>query len=296
MMGGMARPPAPAPDLHATVEALCCAAGGRPERRAFPSRDAVVNLLEALRGVLFPGFFGPSELSGETLRYHLGATLDQVLHDLAEQIRRAYRVTAPEEEACEARALAVARAFVARLPEVRRLLGTDVQAAFEGDPALRSPDEAILCYPGILAITCQRLAHELHRLEVPLIPRVMTEHAHALTGIDIHPGARIGEAFFIDHGTGVVIGETCILGRGVRLYQGVTLGAKRFPLDAEGKPIKGIARHPILEDEVTVYANATLLGRITVGRGSTIGGNVWLTRSVPPGSTITQATEQDGLP
>lgn len=296
MMGGMARPPAPAPDLHATVEALCCAAGGRPERRAFPSRDAVVNLLEALRGVLFPGFFGPSELSGETLRYHLGATLDQVLHDLAEQIRRAYRVTAPEEEACEARALAVARAFVARLPEVRRLLGTDVQAAFEGDPALRSPDEAILCYPGILAITCQRLAHELHRLEVPLIPRVMTEHAHAQTGIDIHPGARIGEAFFIDHGTGVVIGETCILGRGVRLYQGVTLGAKRFPLDAEGKPIKGIARHPILEDEVTVYANATLLGRITVGRGSTIGGNVWLTRSVPPGSTITQATEQDGLP
>lgn len=296
MMGGMARPPAPAPDLHATVEALCCAAGGRPERRAFPSRDTVVNLLEALRGVLFPGFFGPSELSGETLRYHLGATLDQVLHDLAEQIRRAYRVTAPEEEACEARALAVARAFVARLPEVRRLLGTDVQAAFEGDPALRSPDEAILCYPGILAITCQRLAHELHRLEVPLIPRVMTEHAHAQTGIDIHPGARIGEAFFIDHGTGVVIGETCILGRGVRLYQGVTLGAKRFPLDAEGKPIKGIARHPILEDEVTVYANATLLGRITVGRGSTIGGNVWLTRSVPPGSTITQATEQDGLP
>lgn len=296
MMGGMARPPAPAPDLHATVEALCCAAGGRPERRAFPSRDAVVNLLEALRGVLFPGFFGPSELSGETLRYHLGATLDQVLHDLAEQIRRAYRVTAPEEEACEARALAVARAFVARLPEVRRLLGTDVQAAFEGDPALRSPDEAILCYPGILAITCQRLAHELHRLEVPLIPRVMTEHAHAQTGIDIHPGARIGEAFFIDHGTGVVIGETCILGRGVRLYQGVTLGAKRFPLDAEGKPIKGIPRHPILEDEVTVYANATLLGRITVGRGSTIGGNVWLTRSVPPGSTITQATEQDGLP
>lgn len=296
MMGGMARPPAPAPDLHATVEALCCAAGGRPERRAFPSRDAVVNLLEALRGVLFPGFFGPSELSGETLRYHLGATLDQVLHDLAEQIRRAYRVTAPEEEACEARALAVARAFVARLPEVRRLLGTDVQAAFEGDPALRSPDEAILCYPGILAITCQRLAHELHLLGVPLIPRVMTEHAHAQTGIDIHPGARIGEAFFIDHGTGVVIGETCILGRGVRLYQGVTLGAKRFPLDAEGKPIKGIARHPILEDEVTVYANATLLGRITVGRGSTIGGNVWLTRSVPPGSTITQATEQDGLP
>ncbi len=296
MMGGMARPPAPAPDLHATVEALCCAAGGRPERRAFPSRDAVVNLLEALRGVLFPGFFGPSELSGETLRYHLGATLDQVLHDLAEQIRRAYRVTAPGEEACEARALAVARAFVARLPEVRRLLGTDVQAAFEGDPALRSPDEAILCYPGILAITCQRLAHELHRLEVPLIPRVMTEHAHALTGIDIHPGARIGEAFFIDHGTGVVIGETCILGRGVRLYQGVTLGAKRFPLDAEGKPIKGIARHPILEDGVTVYANATLLGRITVGWGSTIGGNVWLTRSVPAGSTVTQATEQDGLP
>jgi serine O-acetyltransferase len=225
----------------------------------------------------------------------VGATLDKVLHDLRDQIRRGF-CSACAPEACyqdhEERAFDLAWAFLQRLPEVRRLLATDVEAAYEGDPALRNREEAILSYPGVLAITSHRLAHELMRLGVPLIPRIISEHAHSLTGIDIHPGARIGERFFIDHGTGVVIGETAILGRNVRLYQGVTLGAKSFPLDAQGNPIKGIDRHPIVEDDVVVYAGATILGRVTIGRGSTIGGNVWLTRDVPPGSTITVATER----
>jgi serine O-acetyltransferase len=168
-------------------------------------------------------------------------------------------------------------------------VGSDVEAAYDGDPALQIKDEAIFSYPGVLAITNQRIAHELYALGVPLIPRMITEHAHALTGIDIHPGARIGERFFIDHGTGVVIGETAILGANVRIYQGVTLGAKSFPKDERGLPIKGIDRHPIVEDDVVIYSGATILGRVTIGRGSSIGGNVWLTHGVPPGSRVTQA-------
>ena len=175
-----------------------------------------------------------------------------------------------------------------RLPAVRRLVASDVEAAFEGDPALRTRDEAIFAYPGIFAVTNQRIAHELHVLGVPLIPRIITEHAHTQTGIDSHPGARIGERFFIDHGTGVVVGETCVIGSGVTLYQGVTLGAKSFPRDADGRPIKGIDRHPVVEDDVVVYAGATILGRIVIGKGSSIGGNVWLTHAVPPGSKVTQ--------
>ena len=171
---------------------------------------------------------------------------------------------------------------------MRRLLASDVEAAYEGDPALHTRDEAIFCYPGIFAITNQRIAHELHVLGVPLIPRIITEYAHTITGIDIHPGARIGERFFIDHGTGVVIGETSVIGNRVRLYQGVTLGAKSFPLDEHGNPIKGIDRHPIVEDDVVIYSGATILGRIVIGKGSTIGGNVWLTHAVPPGSKVTQ--------
>jgi serine O-acetyltransferase len=162
-----------------------------------------------------------------------------------------------------------------------------VQAAYLGDPAASSTDEAIFCYPGIMAVAYYRLAHELYTLGVPLIPRIITEHAHSLTGIDIHPGATIGERFFIDHGTGVVIGQTCIIGAKVRIYQGVTLGAKSFPLDEQGHPIKGIERHPIVEDEVVIYSGATILGRVTIGRGSVIGGNVWITRDIPPGSTLT---------
>jgi len=193
---------------------------------------------------------------------------------------------------CDEQSRDLTSEFLSKLPEVRRLLATDVQAAYEGDPAATSPDEAILCYPGILAITNYRLAHQLHHLSVPLLPRIITEHAHSLTGIDIHPGADIGEYFFIDHGTGVVIGETSVIGNRVRIYQGVTLGAKSFPLDEDGKPIKGIARHPVVEDEVIIYGGATILGRVTIGRGTTIGGNIWLTESVPPGSRVTQARLQ----
>jgi serine O-acetyltransferase len=172
-----------------------------------------------------------------------------------------------------------------------QLLGEDVQAAYEGDPAAKSPGETILCYPGVYAITNQRIAHELYALNVPVIPRIISEDAHSATGIDIHPGARIGRKFFIDHGTGVVIGETCIIGDGVRLYQGVTLGAKSFPLDESGNPIKGIDRHPIIEDNVIIYAGATILGRITIGRNSVIGGNTWVTESVAPDSAISQGRE-----
>ena len=296
----MPKDPVPTPDLNAVVEALVEASSSLTDmpmgRRAFPSRAALGALVEDLRALLFPGYFGPSELKGETLRYHLGARMDRVLHGLSDQIQRGLLASDPTCGSCEAQALALARAFLARLPEVRRLLATDIQAGFEGDPAATSPEEVLFSYPGLLAVTSQRLAHELLKLGVPLLPRMITEHAHSLTGIDIHPGAQIGERFFIDHGTGVVIGETCIIGRNVRIYQGVTLGAKSFPLDADGHPIKGVPRHPVLEDDVIIYSNATILGRITLGRGSAIGGNVWLTRSVPAGSVITQANEKDGMP
>lgn len=288
------------PDLHAIVASLTEASAALSEmplgRRKFPSRTALAGLVEDLRALLFPGYFGASELKAETLPYHLGAQLERVRHGLADQIQRGLMASDPACGACEARALELASAFLARLPEVRRLLGTDIEAGFEGDPAAVSPEEVLFSYPGLLAITSQRLAHELLKLGVPLLPRMITEQAHSLTGIDIHPGAQLGERFFIDHGTGVVIGETCVIGRNVRLYQGVTLGAKSFPLDAEGHPTKGVPRHPVVEDDVIIYSNATILGRVTLGRGSAIGGNVWLTHSVPPGSVITQANEKDGMP
>jgi serine O-acetyltransferase len=295
----MPKEPTP-PDLHEVVEALAEASSTLTDmplgRREFPSRTALAALVEELRALLFPGYFGASELRAETLRYHLGARMDRVLHGFRDQIQRGLMASDPTCKDCGGRSLDLAQAFLARLPEVRRLLATDIQAGFEGDPAATSPDEVLFCYPGLLAITNHRLAHELLKLGVPLLPRMITELAHSQTGIDIHPGAQIGERFFIDHGTGVVIGETCVIGRNVRIYQGVTLGAKSFPLDADGHPVKGVPRHPVVEDDVIVYSNATVLGRITLGKGSAIGGNVWLTRSVPPGSIITQANEKDGMP
>jgi serine O-acetyltransferase len=228
------------------------------------------------------------------MQFHVGSTLDRVLQSLHEQVRRGLCFTCPQESPascadCEVQALEVTEQFLRRLPKVQKTLATDVSAAYEGDPAATSPDEAVFCYPAVLAITNYRLAHELFLLGVPLIPRIITEHAHSVTGIDIHPGATVGESFFIDHGTGVVIGETCSIGDRVRLYQGVTLGAKSFPLDEKGNPVKGIPRHPIVEDDVIIYSGATILGRVRIGRGSVIGGNVWLARGVPPGSRITQA-------
>lgn len=263
------------------------------KRHSLPSREALSEIVASLRAVLFPGYFSEWDLSGESLHFYIGATLDRVLHALQKQVKRGLCFECHEDPSiyhgCDRRAVQVTQTLLARLPEVRRLLGTDVEAAYEGDPAAKSYAEIIFSYPGLRAITHYRLAHELFVLGVPLIPRIMTEQAHAETGVDIHPGARIGEKFFIDHGTGVVIGETAVIGRGVRIYQGVTLGAKSFPLDEQGRPIKGIDRHPVVEDGVVIYAGATILGRVTVGKGSVIGGNVWLTRSVPPDSSITQA-------
>ncbi len=293
--------------LASVVDSLCEVTEGLAHaktrgkcRRALPERSALIEMVEQLRAVLFPGYFGVSDLSQESMRFYVGSALDRVFGILQEQVKRGFCfVCGDDPHNCpevERRAISASRDFVMRLPAVRHMLATDVQAAFEGDPAATSPDEAIFCYPGVVAVTNYRLAHELYRLGVPLIPRIITEHAHSTTGIDIHPGATIGEHFFIDHGTGVVIGETCEIGRRVQIYQGVTLGAKSFPLDENGKPLKGIPRHPIVEDDVVIYSGATILGRVTVGRGSTIGGNVWLTHSVPPGSRVTQArAKEDGF-
>jgi len=289
--------------LGSLVAALCEAGNGLhgpsdgcANKHPLPSRDAIVSVVEDLRMVLFPGYFGPSELTAENMAFHVGSTLDRVRRNLQEQIRRGFCFVCKDADSeCEACTESAMQRFLARLPDVRRRLATDVRAAYEGDPAATSPDEAIFCYPGVLAVINHRLAHELYAFGVPLIPRMITEHAHSITGIDIHPGATIGESFFIDHGTGVVIGETCEIGNRVRLYQGVTLGAKSFPLDESGNPIKGIKRHPIVEDDVIIYSEATILGRVTIGRGSVIGGNVWLTRDVPPGSLITQARVRQDL-
>jgi len=287
--------------LAEVVNCLCDSEHGMlswkgKEGRLLPSRDRVIEAAEALRSVLFPGYFGISELTEENMRFHVGAVLDRILHVLLEQIRRGLCFECDhhgfECPACQEKAEAIMTEFLQRLPRVQHILGTDVHAAYYGDPAAKSTDETIFCYPGILAVSYYRLAHELHCLGVPLIPRMITERAHSLTGIDIHPGAEIAEEFFIDHGTGVVIGETCVIGERVRIYQGVTLGAKSFPLDENGKPIKGIPRHPVVEDDVVIYSGATVLGRVTIGGGSVIGANVWITRDVPPESVVTHSIEE----
>ncbi|MEX3953744.1 serine O-acetyltransferase EpsC [Paraburkholderia sp. EG287B] len=260
--------------------------------RELPSRDAVVNIVAGLRAALFPTHYGAPDLTDESIDYYVGHTLDSTLRLLAEQIRRALRFLPESSQASDdelrARAFEVAREFGRQLPDIRALLVSDIQAAFTGDPAAQHITEILLCYPGVWAMTHHRLAHALHRLGVPLLARFINEIAHSATGIDIHPGAQIGSSFFIDHGTGVVIGETAIIGERVRVYQAVTLGAKSFAADLDGTLVKGNARHPIVEDDVVIYAGATILGRVTIGRGSVIGGNVWLTHSVPPGSSVRQ--------
>ncbi|HOY33450.1 MAG TPA: serine acetyltransferase [Bacteroidales bacterium] len=257
-----------------------------------PSIESLNEIMELLKKVLFPGFFGHSEVSSETMDYYIGANLDNVYRLLSEQIKRGFCFECHDENRlcneCEYKAKDVTKRFLSSLPGIKHLLSTDVIAAFNGDPAARNYGEAIFCYPSISALAYYRIAHELLKLEVPLIPRIITEMSHSLTGIDIHPGATIGEYFFIDHGTGVVIGETTIIGKNVRLYQGVTLGAKSFPLDENGKPIKGIPRHPIVEDDVIIYSNSTILGRITIGRGAVIGGNQWVTKDVPAEKKVTE--------
>lgn len=252
-----------------------------------PSLDALNEIISLCRAILFPGYFGHSGISSHTIVYHTGVNVESLYYKLAEQIQ-AGLCFSEVHESTQADAIAIAGRFVERLPYLRQILATDVVAAYEGDPAATSYGEVISCYPAIRAISNYRIAHELHLLGVPLIPRIITEMAHSETGIDIHPAATIGSHFTIDHGTGVVIGATSILGNHVKLYQGVTLGAKSFPLDAQGNPIKGIDRHPILEDNVIVYSNSTILGRITIGHDAVIGGNVWVTEDVAPGAKVLQ--------
>lgn len=269
-----------------------------PGAREFPSREALARLVDLLKGALFPLRLGPPDLRHEDEDAFVANSLREATDLLAQQACLELRQVAPGEarSAIEVEALsrAAVAAFIPSLAETRRLLDSDVTAAYQGDPAAHSVDEVLLCYPGVFAMIHHRLAHTLRGLKLPLIARVIAEIAHGETGIDIHPGASIGSGFFIDHGTGVVIGESAIIGRQVRLYQNVTLGAKRFPSNADGSLIKGLARHPIVEDQVVVYAGATILGRVTIGRGAVIGGNVWVTEDVPAGASVTQAGSVKG--
>ena len=264
--------------------------------RELPSREALAEIVSALCGALFPMRLGPPDVREESEDFYVGHTLDIALNALLAQVKLELYYQARHDprdsQALKQRAVHIVQDFAAALPGLRSLLDDDVMAAFHGDPAARSVDEVLLCYPGILAIVHHRLAHQLYQTGAPLLARMIAELAHAQTGIDIHPGAQIGRGFFIDHGTGGVIGETAVIGERVRLYQAVTLGAKRFTTTADGALEKGAPRHPIVEDDVVIYAGATVLGRITIGKGASIGGNVWLTRSVPPGSQVTQANVQ----
>ncbi len=257
-----------------------------------PSRAALTQIIEGLSKALFPNRLGSHVLMNESIDYFVGHTLDLALRDLAAQVLRELQFVAGNEQPSDRQRdemVQIVREFGRRLPEVRTLLEADIRAAYDGDPAARTMDEVLACYPGVTAVTHHRLAHMLYSLNMPLVARIIAEIAHSLTGIDIHPGAQVGGSFFIDHGTGVVVGETAIIGERVRLYHGVTLGAKSFQVDERGALVKGVSRHPIVEDDVVIYAGATILGRITIGKGSVIGGNVWLTRSVAPGSRISQA-------
>lgn len=255
----------------------------------YPSIDAVRQIVKLVKNIIFPDFFDRPRSSEAIRRYYIGVDMAQ-LHDLLyAEIGHALRFNNNRAQTeAELQGYSLALQFLTKLPEIKRLLYSDVQAIADNDPAVTNYAEIILSYPVVTAMVHYRVAHALKELDIPVIPRMISEMAHSLTGIDIHPGATIGEFFAIDHGTGVVIGETCIIGNHVTIYQGVTLGARNFAYDSDGRPVN-LPRHPILEDNVTVYANATVLGRITVGEGSVIGGNVWLTHSVPPRSRVLQS-------
>lgn len=260
------------------------------ESKVIPEREAIVSLLETMLDILFPGYTGRREITKAGQFFTIGSLLNHVHSGLSAQITRAFSYRCSKEncrEDCGAHGASVAADLLNKLPYIRSLLLDDALAALEGDPATKSLDEIILAYPGFKCICVHRIAHELYVAKVPLLPRVMSEYAHTITGIDINPGASIGKHFFIDHGTGVVIGETAVIGDNVKLYQGVTLGALSFPKDACGQLIKGNKRHPNIEDNVTIYAESTILGNVTIGHNSVIGGNVWLTESIPPYSKVT---------
>ncbi|WP_110717089.1 serine O-acetyltransferase EpsC [Salinicola acroporae] len=286
--------------LRATREQWRAQNGREKEKgcRELPSRHRIRETLDFLSGAIFPMRLGPSDLRKESEDFYVGHTLDRALNALHEEVllelRYMARLGGDKVSEHTATATQIIQGFADSLPSLRRRLDDDVMAAFYGDPAARSVDEVLLCYPGVHAVIYHRIAHYFYQAGAGLVARIIAELAHSDTGIDIHPGAQIGEGFFIDHGTGVVIGETAIIGNRVRLYQAVTLGAKRFPADEKGHLEKGLPRHPIVEDDVVIYAGATILGRITVGKGSIIGGNVWLICSVPPKSNITQANAQSG--
>jgi len=254
-----------------------------------PSGDKLKDIIDLSRSILFPGYFGRSSFTSQTLEFHIGVRTERLHKMLTEQILAGLCFTdcdekeTPEQiDTRKKKAAEISLKVIEQFPEIRRVLATDITAAYNGDPAAKSKAEIVSCYPVIKALISYRIAHELNNLQVPLIPRLITEIAHSETGIDIHPAASIGEYFTIDHGTGVVIGATCIIGKNVKLYQGVTLGAKSFPLDDNGNPIKGIARHPIIKDNVIIYSNATILGRITIGEGCIVGANVWVTKDMRP--------------
>lgn len=277
------------------------------EGEPIPSANELLKVINLLRSIIFPGYYGKSSICSATLKYHTGVNLEKVYDLLSKQIyagicfgshlnqnkgeKECHDCSEKEQE----RARSICNLFIRKLPEIRQILATDVSAAFKKDPAATSFGEIIACYPAIKAITNYRIAHELYEMGVPLIPRMITEMAHSETGIDIHPAAKIGQAFCIDHGTGVVIGATSIIGKHVTLYQGVTLGALSFPLDEKGNPLKGIARHPILEDNIICYSNSTILGRVTIGRDAVIGGNIWITTDVPRGAKIVQPKAKKNL-
>lgn len=263
------------------------------EANNFPNRQNVLDVLKDIRCLIFPGFRIAEELDSQTLRYVTGQRVNRIVAMLTREIKKAldYALIGNDKECkhCFPLAEKVSLALIEQIPELRRQIGLDVQAAFAGDPAARSTEEVIVSYPGLDAILVYRIAHFLSKNGVPVLPRIMSEYAHSITGIDINPGAEIGESFFIDHGTGVVIGETCVIGNNVKIYQGVTLGALSVQKDLMNKK-----RHPTIENNVTIYANSTILGGETVvGEGSVIGGNTWVTRSVPPHSVLTQGKRQD---
>ncbi|RLD49968.1 MAG: serine acetyltransferase [Bacteroidetes bacterium] len=258
-----------------------------------PSHNDLTEIVNLLRKIIFPGYFGNASINNNNIEYYLGVNINNLVPLLREQIKRGlfFDCSNNSDLPCDKiyeRADKITQEFISKLPDIRKKLSTDVIAGYLGDPAAKGYGEVIFCYPAIRALTNYRIANALLKLKVPLIPRIITEMAHSETGIDIHPGAEIGEHFAIDHGTGVVIGETCIIGKNVKIYQGVTLGAKSFPIDENGNPIKGIARHPIVKDNVVIYAEATILGRVTIGENSTIGGNMWITHDVEPNTKILQ--------
>jgi serine O-acetyltransferase len=263
-----------------------------------PSITQLKRIIDLVREILFPGYFGNTSLRTNTTQHYMGVYVDELYGLLSEEILagmcfECYDNSINKVEKHQQKAEQAALEFIEFLPEIRRRLVTDVEATYLNDPAARNLGEVIFCYPAIRAISNYRVANKLLQLEVPLIPRFISEMAHGETGIDIHPRAEIGEQFTIDHGTGVVIGSTSIIGKNVKIYQGVTLGAKSFPLDENGNPIKGIPRHPIVEDDVVIYAGATILGRVTIGKGSVIGGNVWVTNDLPPNSRVVQSKAKE---